>query len=201
MANQAAGSTARVGGSGFTWFQFRGTAMGYAQALGYTSPQPVAQPVAVQPLNYVRPVEVVTPRAIGNGTLTVQFIDHWNLPVWSRLGFNANDLADVFAGQWQHDQGDLHGSVIVRGPQGGAKKRLLIRHFIGLKVVDIRDDETVDITTMLLNKPVTFWYRKSFFTQSTGDKAKHLYAGVPDVGNSQDVDTAADRVVVAPTGD
>jgi hypothetical protein len=194
-----ANSTARVGGSGFTFFKYRGNVIGYAQAIGYTSPQPVAQAVPVQPMNKRRPVEVVTPNAISYGTLTVTFIEHWNTPVWARLGFKANDLADVFAAQWAQDQSALHGSVVVKGPGGAGKGRYLVRHFQGLKAVDIRDDENVDITTMLLNKPVTFWYRKSHFayaSSSGSGTAKttgvtHLFAGTSDDGQDTALDTEA----------
>lgn len=154
---------ARVGGSGFTWFQYRGTVVGFAQSIGFTSPSPVTDPVTVQPLNYRRPAEVLVPRAIGAGTLTITAIELWNQPVWNRLlGLeNATDLADVFQLMWQESD-DLQAAVVIDPPvkRGNAGAKYM-RYFHGVKITDIRDDETIDITTMQINKPITMMYAYS----------------------------------------
>jgi hypothetical protein len=51
------GRHGRVGGSGFTYFKYRSAVVAFAQALTIQSPAPVADAVAVQPLNYRRPAE------------------------------------------------------------------------------------------------------------------------------------------------
>ena len=151
----------RVGGSGFTWFQFNGKVVAFAQALSHTSPAPVADPVAVQPLNWRRPAEIVVPRAIGMGTLTVTGIELWNQSLWMRLpGLeNAIDLADVFQLMWNRGNADLTASIVVDPPPGkGSSGGKYFRTYHGIKVSNIDDSENIDITTMLLNKTVTFVY-------------------------------------------
>lgn len=151
----------RVGGSGFTWFNFGGNVVAFAQALSITSPAPVADAVAVQPLNWRRPAEIVVPRAIGAGTLTVTGIEMWNQSVWHRLkGLDqAIDLADVFQLMWNRGNADLTASVVVDPPPGrGSSGRKYFRTYHGIKVTNIDDGENIDITTMLLAKTVTFMY-------------------------------------------
>lgn len=166
MAENPAGMTdsahhARVGGSGFTWFNFRSNVVGFTQALAITSPAPVADPVAVQPLNFRRPAEIVVPRAVGAGTLTVTGIEMWNQPVWARLvGLaKAADLADVFQLMWNSGVNDLQASVVVDPPTGrGSSGKKYIRTFHGVKISNIDDGETIDITTMTLAKTITMMY-------------------------------------------
>lgn len=152
---------ARVGGSGFTWFTFRGTIVGWAQSLGYTSPQPVAEPATIQPLNYRRPAEILVPRAIGGGTLTVTAFEVWNQPVWGRLvGMDtAADLADVFELMWQSSD-DLQATVVIDVPKKRQKGNVdqHVKTFHQVVISDIRDDEQIDITTMAIQKPITFMY-------------------------------------------
>lgn len=155
------GHHARVGGSGFTWFNFRGTVVGFTQALAITSPAPVADPQAIQPLNFRRPAEIVVPRAIGAGTLTVTGIELWNQPVWARLvGLaNAADLADVFQLMWNSGLADLQAQVVVDPPTGrGTGGNKYVRTFHGIKISNIDDGENIDITTMSMGKTVTMMY-------------------------------------------
>ena len=154
---------ARVGGSGFTWFNFKGTVVGFAQAIGYTSPTPVAEPQPIQPLNYRRPAEIVVPRAIGPGTITVTMFELWNKPVWARLAGmeDAVDLADVFESIWRDPAADVQAHVVIDVPRkrgGGTREGKHFKTFHQVVLTDIRDDETIDITTMSMQKPVTFQY-------------------------------------------
>ena len=168
--NQGENLHARVLGSGFTWFNYRGTVVAFTQALGIISPAPVAEPQAVQPLNYRRPAEIVVPRAIGAGTLTVTGIELWNQPVWARLtGLGAaRDLADVFQLMWNSGTADLVASVVVDPPPGrGSSGRKYFRTFHGIKISNIDDGETVDITTMTQGKVITMMYAWSTRTPFT----------------------------------
>src|SRR4051794_18074964 len=102
----------RVGGSGFTVFHWEGQPIGFAQAFSHQSPQPVAPPVAVQPMNSRYPLEIVTPAAQGAGVIQLQLFEMYNRKVWDTImeivdakhpgGFNRqpnsvyNDLVEVF---------------------------------------------------------------------------------------------------------
>jgi hypothetical protein len=155
------GRHGRVGGSGFTYFKYRSAVVAFAQALTIQSPAPVADAVAVQPLNYRRPAEIVTPRAIGPGTLTVTGYEVWNASVWHQLAGlgKAIDLADVFQVMWNSGNNDLVAHVVVDPPIGkGTKGKKYLRNYHGIKITNIDDSEQIDITTMLLQKTVTFMY-------------------------------------------
>jgi hypothetical protein len=163
----------RVGGSGFTWFTFRGSVVAFAQALTIASPAPVADAAVVQPLNFRRPAEIVTPRAIGAGTLTVTGWEVWNASVWHRLTglADASDLADVFQIMWNTGNNDLTASVVVDPPVGkGTGGKKYFRTYHGIKITNIDDSEQIDITTMLLQKTVTFMY--TYMTSQGGQMPK-----------------------------
>jgi len=182
QAQQAENLHARVGGSGFTWFKFRDHVVAFTQAIAVTSPAPVADPQAIQPLNYRRPVEIVVPRAIGPGTLTCTGIELWNQPVWQRLvGLgDAADLADVFQLMWNAGVADLQANVVVDPPVGrGSGGRKYVRTYHGIKISNIDDGENIDITTMSLAKTVTFMY-----THSVRTGVNQLFQSRIDTGNN-----------------
>lgn len=158
---------ARVGGSGFTWFNYRGKVVAFSQTIAITSPQPVAEPVAIQPLNFRRPAEIVVPRAVGAGTLTITGYELWNQPMWARLtGLGeAADLADVFQLMWNSGVDDLQASVVVDPPVGhGSGGKKYVRTFHGIKISHIDDGETIDINTMTIPKTITMMYAWSVRT-------------------------------------
>jgi hypothetical protein len=54
---------------------------------------------------------------------------------------------------------DLTASVVVDPPIGkGSKGKKYFRNYHGIKITNIDDSEQIDITTMLLQKTVTFMY-------------------------------------------
>src|SRR3954468_16149925 len=75
----------RVGGSGFTVFQWEGKPIGFAQGVSHTSPQPVAAPVAIQPMDQRYPMQIITPAAVGPGTLQLQLYERYNSKVWDQI--------------------------------------------------------------------------------------------------------------------
>lgn len=77
--------TFRVGGSGFTAFWWMGQVIGFAQAVANQSPQPVAAPVAIQPLDQQYPLQILVPAAVGPGTLQVQLFEMYNAKVWDEI--------------------------------------------------------------------------------------------------------------------
>ncbi len=88
----------RVGGSGFTVFHWNGKLIAYAQEISHTSPEPVATPVAIQPMDAVRPDQVITPAAALMGSITLTLIELYGVQVWERLGNLAGttDIVDIF---------------------------------------------------------------------------------------------------------
>jgi hypothetical protein len=170
-------STFRVGGSGFTAFHWMGNVIGFAQAVGEQSPQPVAQPVAIQPLDQARPMQILVPAAIGAGSLQLQMFEMYNSAVWDRImqitdnssnnqnGIPKNgiynDLADVFLRLSAIGKG-ISASKIVYPPNAGVRGGPKVRHyaeqFHNCTITDIRNDETIQIGTMEVVKSMTVMY-------------------------------------------
>lgn len=111
----------RVGGSGFTVFTFQSQPIAFAQQVAHTSPQPVAQPVPIQPMDEPYPVQVITPAASGMGTLVLNLYELYGSKVWERLGAKAgtgavgSSSANVpygsLGGDSFHSDGFLYGAV------------------------------------------------------------------------------------------
>lgn len=173
-------NTFRVGGSGFTAFHWQGHVIGFAQAVGHQSPQPVAQPVAIQPLDAPRPLQILVPAAIGPGTLQLQMFEMYNSAVWDRImaivdnipanGTNGipangvyNDLVNVFLRMSAIGRGITASKIVYppnAGVRGGPKVRHYAEQFHNCTITDIRDDENIQIGTMEVVKSMTIMYTK-----------------------------------------
>jgi hypothetical protein len=78
----------------------RGTAqvIGFAKQVAHTSPQPVAPPAPIHPLDARYPVEIITPLAAGMGQLQVELYELYGQHAWDRLKGIAGsvDIVDIF---------------------------------------------------------------------------------------------------------
>lgn len=169
----------RVGGSGFTVFHWQGQPIGFAQAVSHQSPQPVAAPVAIQPMDQRYPLQIITPAAIGPGTLALQMYETYNSKVWDSImrivdqsntnGIQTNrlpqynDLAEVFIRLSNIGKG-INCTKIIYPPnkvQGGKKSQFYADTYHNCTVTDIRDDEDIDIGRMEIIKNLTIQYTYS----------------------------------------
>lgn len=147
-------SQTRIGGSGWTSFSWRGTTLAWAQTLNDTAPAPVAAAQAVQPLDAQHPVEIVTARAVGMGTLRLTLFELWNGPVWQQLpglGGSAT-LLDVLT--QQVTLGDVSCRKVIKKPTGGFRTKV----YYGCTITDADDGESINIGTMTLPKNITVAY-------------------------------------------
>lgn len=187
--NEATPSVPRVGGSGFTVFHWQGQAITWAQTIGHQSPQPVAPPEVIQPMDQRYPQAIITPAAIGPGTLQLALYEKYNEKVWDAImgrldaidgqGANVtgdvyNDLAEVFMRVANVDP--ANGIECVKmvypatnamgsGVGGGAytgRDNGYADVYRGCVITDIRDDEQIDIGTMSVTKSITIQYRYGF---------------------------------------
>jgi len=167
----------RVGGSGFTAFWWLGQPIAFAQSVANQSPQPVAAPVAIQPLDQEYPMQILVPAAIGPGTLQVQLFELYGSKVWdtimaitdSSIANQAgslpryNDLAEVFL-RLSGLGTPINASKIIYPPNTGLRGGPKVRHFAELyhniMITDIRDDETIQIGTMEVVKNMTIQYTR-----------------------------------------
>lgn len=168
--------TFRVGGSGFTAFHWLGNVIGFAQSVGHQSPQPVAAPSAIQPLDQARPMQILVPAAIGPGTLQLQMFELYNSAVWddimtitdtsksvNNIGVKSiyNDLADIFLRLSAIGKGITASKIVYppnAGVRGGPKVRHYAEQFHNCMITDIRNDETIQIGTMEVIKSMTIQY-------------------------------------------
>lgn len=163
----------RVVGSAFTIWKVKNRPVLYCLEVSHRSPQPISAAVEVHPLNYIRPVEILTPRAITHGEIVMQVVETYGNRIWSLFGADQNgndgyfsnpnlqDLADVLNTQLMtHTDGNgqsaLKLSRIIKNPNGSWKSI----DFEGVRVVDIREDETTRTETLQNNLQITCWYTR-----------------------------------------
>lgn len=147
-------SKVRIGGSGFTTMLWQGQRLAYLQTMQDQPPTPVAQAVAVQPIDEPVPLEIVTAMAVGVGTLRVSFYELWDAPVWAKLpGLEGtSNLLEVLKRQIQ--LGTITLQKVIKSPTGIMRARV----FHNCVVVDIDEGESVNIGTMVLPKTLTVQY-------------------------------------------
>ncbi len=172
----------RTGGSGFTVFWWDGHPIGFAQAVGHTAPQPVAAPIAAQPMDQQYPMQIITPAAQGPGTLQLEMFELFNEKIWDTLMLvtdtNTRSQDGFQAGSIYHDltQIFLRLAAIGRpiscykliyppyvGVRGGNPnaKPIYADQYFNCAITDIRDDERIEIGTITVIKNLTIQYTYS----------------------------------------
>jgi hypothetical protein len=162
-----ANTRVRVGGSGFTVFQWKDASgthiIGFAQNVTVNPVQPVAAPEVIQPLNAQRPLEIVTPGAHTNGTITLTLTELYNEAVWQRMSILARsqDIVDIMRTLAAQQSGVTITKTIRPGhlPVGSGQ---YAETYFGVVVASVEDNgETLDVTTMSINKTMTLMYTHS----------------------------------------
>lgn len=147
-------SLTRVGGSGWTSISWRGSTLAWAQTVQDTAPAVVAPAQAIQPLDQPHPVEIVTARAVGAGTLRLTLFELWNGPVWQQLpGLeNAATLLDVL--KTQVSLGNVSCKKTIKKPGGGFR----VKVYYNCVITDADDGETINIGTLVIPKNISMMY-------------------------------------------
>jgi hypothetical protein len=150
-------SKVRVGGSGLTTMTWRGTKMAYLQTLADSTPQPQGAVSPVQPIDEPVPLEIVTPLAVGAGSISLSFFELWNEPAWAMLpGLEGtNTLLDVL--KRQISLGEITCRKIIKSPDGIMRAKV----YHGVVVTNIDEGESIQINTMLMPKTVQLGYTYS----------------------------------------
>lgn len=110
MASLSPKNKVRRGGSAFTIFTFGGQPVSFCQQIAHTSPQPVAPPSAIHPMDEPYPVEILTPAAAGMGQLVLNMYELFGQggrasKVWDRLGatISGGTIASPFGSQSENN--------------------------------------------------------------------------------------------------
>jgi hypothetical protein len=176
----------RVGGSGFTLFTFAGQPIAFCEQIAHTSPQPVAAPVAIHPMDEPYPVQVITPAAASMGSLTLRMYELYDEKVWDRLGakidlpsnsspfdgLGSNDLSteggilngavdivDIFIRIAEQNPGDVNVVKFIRPPNvGGTTGKPYQEQYHGCVITDVQDGEQIGVGTMEVTKIITVAY-------------------------------------------
>jgi hypothetical protein len=157
----------RVGGSGFTTFNWTDTGgthlIAYATNVQVTPVQPVAEPQVIQPLNAQRPIEIITPGAHRNGIITLTLTEIYNRSIWQRMASLAasQDIVDIMRTIAAMGSGITVTKIINPGylPAGGGAYK---EDFFGIVVAAVEEGgEQISIETMQLDKTMTLWYTYS----------------------------------------
>lgn len=169
----------RVGGSGFTVFVWDSQPIASARQIVHQSPQPVGPgPVPIHPLDAARPLEVITPRAVGMGTLVLEFYEIYGEKVWERLKTFAGtrsgsqpirDLADIF--RVVSDTPKPIDLIKVVRPPKGSSVPTYMEQYHNCVITNLADGETIEVGTMEILKQITVAYTR--VTSSTGSSINY----------------------------
>jgi hypothetical protein len=163
-------STGSLGGSGVT-----SKILALCQEVSHRSPQPVTGAVEVHPLNYLRPTEIIVPRAITHGEITLTVLETFDKSIWGTLKevFETNDnratlagikdLADFFT--WMMTDASMNSDAgsalslqrVVRNPNSDTWR---VKTFENARIIDVRDDESVTVDSLVNPLTMTVWYTK-----------------------------------------
>lgn len=150
---------ARVVG-GYTVFHWQNHPIGWTNSVQVTAVTPVADAQPVQPMNALRPLEIVTPRAHSYGTITLTRLELWNKSIWQDLAglANSNDIIDIF----EYVAGLANPITVtkyIRVPGNAGTDRY--EQFFNVVVASVDDGEVDALNTMTIEKTMLLWYTHS----------------------------------------
>lgn len=172
-------TTARTTGQGYTTLYFGGPGdsipIAFMRVFTEQPPKLVADPVPVHPLDFEHPAEIMTAKAIGEGTITVDFIESWSEQAWNRLapalstlggkargGTNPSDNILDIVRAVDNAQGEIYLSKLINTPQHTTERNSRNQRavlYMGAKIVDVGDGDTdVAVNSMDQMVQVTFMY-------------------------------------------
>lgn len=174
----------RVGGSKFTYFQWEKKPLVFARQIAHTSPAPVGPgPVAIQPLDEYRPVQIITPAAIGMGTITIELYETYDRKIWDQFmeyltsknpggKVIISDLADIF--QFMADIGEgISLDKYVAPPKGSAQGQSYTESYNNCVITNAVDGETIEIGTMEILKQITVAYTHVTYANHQSDRKNY----------------------------
>lgn len=148
---------ARNLGSNFTTFRYAGRNIAYLEVVSDSGQEPVGGRTHefIQPLGHRHPSEIVTPRAIGGGLLSLNIRELWHQEVWQQMAglANSHDILEVFEAL-SRQVNYVTCTKIIKPPDG----RTYGKTYHRCTIVRVPDGETFDITTLSQVKTVQVAY-------------------------------------------
>jgi hypothetical protein len=166
----------RVGGSAFTVFVWDNQPILSARQVTHQSPQPVGPgPVPIHPLDALRPLEIITPRAIGMGSIVLELFEVYGQKVWqtlktfsqARSDAPIRDLADIFRVVSDSPR-PIDLIKIIRPPKGSGIPNYM-EQYHNCVITNLADGETIEVGSMEILKQITVSY-----TQVTSSTASSI---------------------------
>lgn len=177
----------RVGGSGFTYFSWMNQIIAFARQVSHTSPEPVGPgPVAIQPLNAKRPIQVITPGAAGMGTLVVELYELYGAQVWEQLiGLSGTlDLVEIFQAVAAMANPISMSKTIVPPVLQGVHFPSYSEVYHNCVITNVANGETIEVGTMEIRKQITVAYT-NMITDRGSEYSIGYGANEPTVAVSQ----------------
>lgn len=150
----------RVVGSGFTTLQYNGQNIAFLDSF-QDSGQRAAQGAgteAIIPLGARHPVEIVTSRVLGPGTITANITELWNQPVWYQLAGLAGRRTLIDVWEALAESGATVTCRMVINPPNGPPRGKIYHNAV---VTEIPDDENVTIGALSISRRVSIGYTHS----------------------------------------
>ena len=149
-------SRVRVVGSGFTSFNYQGKPIAFLEDLRDSGQAPGVGPESITPLGARHPIEIVTPRYLAMGTLTMTIRELWDEPVWWQLtGLGqTNDIISVFEVLAQ-EPSEVTAQLIIKPPGSNVWRG---KTYHGVVITGIDDSETVNIGALSVPRTLTAAY-------------------------------------------
>lgn len=177
----------RVLGSGYTVWKINNRPILYCIEVSHRSPQTVAGATEIHPLNYLRPVEILVPRAITHGEIVMNVVETYNNKIWdafvdtdgnplfnkvnaggtgpNKTDNKAMDLADIINEMASFLTSSTGQSLItlsrlVKTPWNSDTNSVLWTQtdYKGVRITDIREDETSRTEALQNQLQITVWY-------------------------------------------
>lgn len=152
----------RVVGSGYTVLEYSGKRIAWLDSFTDSGQAPFSdggpgwQPII--PLDARRPVEIVTGRTLGAGSIQATIRELWNAPVWYQLQGLAGrrTLTDVWEALRLSPM-SVTCRMVIRPPTGPARGKV----YHNCVITSIPDDETVTIGALSVSRIITVVYTHS----------------------------------------
>ena len=162
-----ASTQARVVGSGYTTFNYRGRPIAFLEGIedsGQRAFSDLGQPYQfIHPLGETHPIEIAPSRVLSGGTLQLTIRELWDIPVWHHLAGLAQtyNIVDIFRVLAQ-DPEYVTCQTIIK-PPGTANNpgRWRGKTFQNCVIVDINDGDTITVGALAVTKGITVAYTHS----------------------------------------